>query len=78
MAVAAKSTSDAYDPSLGFPPDPNSPASTISTVVREIKEAGGTAIAIEVDSRKPESVQHMVDMVVKARVIIAFLTLTEI
>jgi NAD(P)-dependent dehydrogenase (short-subunit alcohol dehydrogenase family) len=39
-----------------FPPDPNSPASTISTVEREIREAGGTATAIPVDTRSPLSV----------------------
>ncbi|TVY24116.1 hypothetical protein LHYA1_G006666 [Lachnellula hyalina] len=43
------STSDAYV-TKPFPPDPNSQQSTISTVEREIKEAGGQATAIAVDT----------------------------
>lgn len=43
-----------------FPPDPNSSASTISTVEREIREAGGTATAIPVDTRSIESVTTLV------------------
>lgn len=65
--MAAKSISDAHDPNIRFPPDPNSPQSTISTVVREIQEAGGSASAIEVDVRKPESVQNMVNKVIDVR-----------
>lgn len=61
MVVAAKSTSDAYAPATPFPPDPNSSQSTISTVEREIREAGGEATAIPVDVRDPASVQHLVD-----------------
>ncbi|TKA68956.1 hypothetical protein B0A49_04662 [Cryomyces minteri] len=59
VVVAAKSVSDAstVDP---FPPDPNSQQSTISTVEREIREAGGDATAVPVDTRDPESVQRMV------------------
>jgi len=64
VVVAAKSTSDAYA-TKPFPPDPNSPQSTISTVEREIKEAGGQATAISVDTRDPESIQRMVDQTVK-------------
>ena len=64
--VAAKSTSDAskVDP---FPPDPNSQQSTISTVQREIREAGGKATAIAVDTRDFESVQKLVDETVKVK-----------
>ncbi|KAH6681440.1 putative Hydroxysteroid dehydrogenase-like protein 2 [Halenospora varia] len=64
VVVAAKSTSDAYA-MKPFPPDPNSPQSTISTVAREIKEAGGQSTAIPVDTRDFESVQRMVNETVK-------------
>ncbi|CAG8950658.1 hypothetical protein HYFRA_00002868 [Hymenoscyphus fraxineus] len=64
VVVAAKSTSDATATNP-FPPDPNSQQSTISTVEREIKEAGGTATAIAVDTRDFESVQKLVDGTVK-------------
>lgn len=65
VVVAAKSTSDAHA-TKPFPPDPNSQASTISTVEREIREAGGHAKAIAVDTRDFDSVQRMVDETVKA------------
>ncbi|KAF1934032.1 NAD(P)-binding protein [Didymella exigua CBS 183.55] len=55
VVVAAKSTSNASSVSP-FPPDPNSSASTISTVEREIHDAGGTATAIPVDTRSPLSI----------------------
>jgi NAD(P)-dependent dehydrogenase (short-subunit alcohol dehydrogenase family) len=58
VVVAAKSTSDATSTSP-FPPDPNSSASTISTVEREIREAGGTAVAISVDTRSPHSITSL-------------------
>lgn len=64
VVVAAKSTSDAYA-TKPFPPDPTSPQSTVSTVEREIKEAGGQATALAVDTRDFESVQRMVDQTVK-------------
>jgi len=64
VVVAAKSTSDAYA-TKPFPPDPNSTQSTISTVCREILEAGGQATAIAVDTRDPESIQRMLDETVK-------------
>lgn len=64
MVVAAKSTSDASK-ARPFPPDPNSPQSTISTVEREIREAGGDATALPVDTRDFDSVQRMVDETVK-------------
>ncbi|KAF2095516.1 short chain dehydrogenase [Rhizodiscina lignyota] len=60
VVIAAKSTSDASKV-VPFPPDPNSPQSTISTVEREIREAGGEATAIPVDTRDFESVKKMVD-----------------
>jgi NAD(P)-dependent dehydrogenase (short-subunit alcohol dehydrogenase family) len=59
VVVAAKSVSDASKVHP-FPPDPNSSESTISTVEREIREAGGEATAIAVDTRDYDSVQRMV------------------
>ncbi|KAI1450970.1 short chain dehydrogenase family protein [Annulohypoxylon stygium] len=64
VVVAAKSTSDAKTV-VPFPPDPNSPQSTISTVEREIIEAGGKATAIPVDVRDFASVQSLVDRTIK-------------
>ena len=57
--VSGKSTSDAAKVKP-FLPNPNSPQSTISTVVREIQEAGGEASAVSVDTRDFDSVQRMV------------------
>lgn len=62
--VSAKSTSDASQVKP-FPPDPNSQQSTISTVAREIQEAGGQATAIPVDTRDFESVQRLVAETIK-------------
>jgi NAD(P)-dependent dehydrogenase (short-subunit alcohol dehydrogenase family) len=62
--VAAKTTSDASK-TTPFPPDPNSQQSTISTVVREILEAGGEAAEIKVDVRDIENVTSMIDFTVK-------------
>ncbi|KAI1365170.1 hypothetical protein F5Y08DRAFT_304644 [Xylaria arbuscula] len=64
VVVAAKSISDATSVSP-FPPDPNSPQSTISTVEREIREAGGDATAIALDVRDCESVKRCVDKTVE-------------
>ncbi|KAI1417607.1 short chain dehydrogenase family protein [Hypoxylon sp. FL1857] len=64
VVVAAKSTSDAQSV-VPFPPDPNSPQSTISTVEREIVEAGGRATAIPVDVRDFASVQKLVDRTIE-------------
>ncbi|KAI1326389.1 hypothetical protein F5Y16DRAFT_375148 [Xylariaceae sp. FL0255] len=64
VVVAAKSTSDARNV-VPFPPDPNSPLSTISTVEREIREAGGSATAIPVDVRDFESLQKCVERTVE-------------
>jgi hypothetical protein len=64
VVVAAKSTSDAAAVKP-FPPDPNSPQSTINTVAREILEAGGDATAVPVDVRDYESVQRLLEETVK-------------
>ncbi|KAI8626867.1 NAD(P)-binding protein [Xylariaceae sp. FL1651] len=64
VVVAAKSTSDAQS-ITPFPPDPNSPQSTISTVEREIREAGGSATAIAVDVRDFQSVQRCVNKTIE-------------
>ncbi|KAF2691987.1 short chain dehydrogenase [Lentithecium fluviatile CBS 122367] len=63
VVVAAKSTSDAAKVHP-FPPDPNSARSTISTVAREIQEAGGEATAIAVDTRDYASILRMVEQTV--------------
>ncbi|KAM0436926.1 hypothetical protein ACHAPT_002639 [Fusarium lateritium] len=60
VIVAAKTISDPSKPNIPFPPDPNSPSSTITTVAREITEAGGQATAIQVDVRSPESVDNLI------------------
>ncbi|KAL6356149.1 hypothetical protein LRP88_09740 [Fusarium phalaenopsidis] len=59
VVVAAKTISDPAKPAGPFPPDPNSSASTITTVAREITEAGGQATAVQVDVRSPESVDAL-------------------
>jgi hypothetical protein len=64
VVVAAKSTSDAAS-TQPFPPDPNSSKSTISTVEREIIEAGGNATAIAVDVRDISSIQNLFDQTIK-------------
>jgi NAD(P)-dependent dehydrogenase (short-subunit alcohol dehydrogenase family) len=64
VVVAAKSSSDAFA-TKPFPPDPNSQQSTISTVEREIRKAGGQASAITVDTRDFESVQRLVEQTIK-------------
>lgn len=64
VVVAAKTVSDASKTSP-FPPDPNSQQSTITTVTREIREAGGEATAIQVDTSSPESIKNMIDATVK-------------
>ncbi|TFB06297.1 Hydroxysteroid dehydrogenase-like protein [Trichoderma ghanense] len=59
VVVAAKSITD---PSNLSPqtPDPKSPASTVTTVAREIASAGGEATPIQVDVRSEESVNALV------------------
>ncbi|KAK8027539.1 hypothetical protein PG991_004595 [Apiospora marii] len=71
VVVAAKSTADNNNKnpaasSTPFPPDPNSPDSTINTVAREIQEAGGEATALPVDVRDPASVAALVSRTVEA------------
>ncbi|KAK1756163.1 short chain dehydrogenase [Echria macrotheca] len=61
VVIAAKSQSTPDpDPSAPFPPDPNSRASTITTVEREIRSAGGEATAIPVDTTDIESINRLV------------------
>lgn len=62
--LAAKTTSDATK-TVPFPPDPNSSQSTINTVEREIREAGGSAASIGVDVRDAAQIQHAVDETVR-------------
>ena len=64
VVVSAKSTSDAAT-CVPFPPNPNSQQSTISTVTREIIEAGGEAIAIQVDVRDFSNVEALVEQAVQ-------------
>jgi NAD(P)-dependent dehydrogenase (short-subunit alcohol dehydrogenase family) len=64
VVVAAKSTSDASKANP-FPPDPNSPQSTINTVEREIREAGYDATAVPVDTRNHVSIQNLVKRTVE-------------
>ncbi|KAK1983218.1 short chain dehydrogenase [Colletotrichum cereale] len=64
VVVAAKTTSDASK-TTPFPPDPNSQQSTVSTVAREIHEAGGDATPIAVDVRDQDSVVRMVEQTVE-------------
>lgn len=66
VVVAAKSISDA-SAVKPFPPDPNSSQSTISTVEREIREAGGDALSISVDVRDHQSIQNMVHDTIKVQ-----------
>ncbi|KAH8701045.1 short chain dehydrogenase family protein [Talaromyces proteolyticus] len=58
VVVAAKTTSDAST-TTPFPPDPNSPQSTINTVEREIRESGGDATAIVVDTRDVSQINNL-------------------
>ncbi|KAL2172800.1 hypothetical protein VTG60DRAFT_2619 [Thermothelomyces hinnuleus] len=62
VVVAAKSTTPEADLAKlsPFPPNPNSPQSTITTVAREITLAGGEATAIPVDTTKYESIQELI------------------
>ncbi|KAL1958050.1 hypothetical protein VTO42DRAFT_5262 [Malbranchea cinnamomea] len=64
VVVAAKTTSDASK-TTPFPPDPNSPQSTINTVEREIREAGGDAVALPVDTRDVEAINRLVQQTVQ-------------
>ncbi|KAK3179054.1 hypothetical protein OEA41_001193 [Lepraria neglecta] len=64
VIVSAKTTSDATL-CTPFPPDPNSPSSTINTVAREITDSGREATPIAVDTRDPSSIQRLVDETIK-------------
>ncbi|KAL4895253.1 hypothetical protein BDV59DRAFT_191782 [Aspergillus ambiguus] len=50
---------------IPFPPDPNSSASTINTVEREIREAGRQAASVAVDVRDATQIQNAVDETVR-------------
>ncbi|KAF2486657.1 short chain dehydrogenase [Neohortaea acidophila] len=63
VVIAGKTTSDASKCSP-FPPNPNSQQSTINTVAREITEAGGQALPVQVDVRHYEEVQSMVQQTI--------------
>jgi NAD(P)-dependent dehydrogenase (short-subunit alcohol dehydrogenase family) len=66
VMVTAKSVTDpAKLASVAFPPDPKSSDSTITTVAREIQQAGGEASAIQVDVRSPEAVNALVSQVLE-------------
>jgi hypothetical protein len=69
VVVAAKSTTPELDLSSlsPFPPDPNSPQSTITTVAREITLAGGEATAIPVDTTDYPSIQRLIARTIEAR-----------
>ena len=62
--LSAKTTSDASKVTA-FPPDPNSSQSTINTVEREIREAGGRAATVAVDVRDAAQIQHAVEETVR-------------
>ncbi|KAJ5974341.1 hypothetical protein N7481_011551 [Penicillium waksmanii] len=64
VMLAAKTTSDASK-TTPFPPDPNSSSSTINTVEREIREAGGQAGSIAVDVRDATQIQNAIDETVR-------------
>lgn len=64
VMLAAKTTSDASK-TTPFPPDPNSSSSTINTVEREIREAGGQAGSIAVDVRDAAQIQNAIDETVR-------------
>ncbi|KAJ5193120.1 hypothetical protein N7449_009262 [Penicillium cf. viridicatum] len=64
VMLSAKTTSDASTVTP-FPPDPNSSQSTINTVEREIREAGGHASTVAVDVRDAAQIQHAVEETVR-------------
>ena len=65
VVLSGKTTSNAYSVGTAFPPDPNSPFSTINTVEREIRDFGGEASAIVVDTRSFASIRNMVEKTVE-------------
>ncbi|KAI6783857.1 Hydroxysteroid dehydrogenase-like protein-like protein [Emericellopsis cladophorae] len=62
VVVAAKTTS--APGTTTETPDPNSPASTITTVTNEIRKAGGDATAIQVDVRFEESIKSLISQTI--------------
>lgn len=64
VAIAGKTVSNAATASP-WPPDPNSQDSTINTVAREVQDAGGDALPVQVDVRSFENVQDMVERVIE-------------
>ncbi|KAF4969781.1 hypothetical protein FSARC_3058 [Fusarium sarcochroum] len=64
VVVAAKTISDPSNLPNPFPPNPNSSASTITTVAREITSTGGDATAIQVDVRYPESIESLISQTI--------------
>lgn len=66
--MAAKTSSDASRCNP-FPPDPKSPQSTINTVEREIREAGGEATAIRVDTTNPASIDELVNKTLEVSIL---------
>jgi hypothetical protein len=68
VVVAAKSTTPEADLAKlsPFPPDPNSPQSTITTVAREITLAGGEATALRVDTTDYASIQQLIAKTIEA------------
>ncbi|KAH7251927.1 hypothetical protein BKA59DRAFT_142807 [Fusarium tricinctum] len=64
VVVAAKTISDPGNLPNPFPPNPNSSASTITTVAREITSAGGDATAIQVDVRYPDSIDSLISQTI--------------
>ncbi|KAK4193582.1 hypothetical protein QBC35DRAFT_479636 [Podospora australis] len=62
VVVSAKSMTPTSDliKLTPFPPNPNSSASTITTVAREIQLTGGEATAIPVDTTSYESIKRLV------------------
>jgi len=68
VVVSAKShTKDAYS-LTPFPPNPNSRESTISTVEREIREAGGESTAIQADTTDTSSIDRLVAETIRVRI----------
>lgn len=67
VAIAGKTVSNAATTSP-FPPNPNSQESTINTVAREVQDAGGDALPVQVDVRNYENVQDMVERVIEVSI----------
>ncbi|KXX82537.1 Hydroxysteroid dehydrogenase-like protein 2 [Madurella mycetomatis] len=70
VVVAAKTTTPESDlvKLSPFPPNPNSPQSTITTVAREITVAGGEATAIPVDTTDYASIQQLIAQTIETYV----------